>query len=193
MRAKNAESIRSLNSEYGPPRVCFRSFWFRVFRYVMQNPTNPVSCKVLTPPKGNQAGSSADVRVEVIPPTKFGVCADASRSVKRTRIGLVTQMRATRLPNKLKSALTGKRCPCAPARLSGVKGGSAHRRGSWEHERAVAADRASSPVEPGPGINNRDGCRDRQSERSIVAAKRLIPVERRGLGGSGADSEVRVA
>ena len=160
--------------------------------YVMQNPTNPVSCKVLIPRKGNRAGSSADVRAGAIPSTKFGDCAEASRSDKRTRIGLVTQMRATKLPEKLKSAFAGKWFPGAPAGLSGVKGGGASRRGSWEHERAVAAVRAFRPGKPDSGINNRVGCRDRQSERPVVAAKRVITVERRGLGVSGADSEVRV-
>jgi len=160
--------------------------------YVMQNPTNPVSCKVLTPRKGNRAGSSADVRAGVIPSTKFGVCARASRSAKRTRIGLVTQMRATKLPEMRKSASAGKWFPSAPAGLSGVKGGGASRRGSWEHERAVAAVRAFRLGKPDSGINNRVGCRDRQSERPVVAAKRVMTVERRGLGVSGADSEVRV-
>jgi hypothetical protein len=101
-------------------------------------------------------------------------------------------MRATKLPEKLKSALAGKRYPDAPVRLSGVKGGGARRRGGWEHERAVAAVRVSNPGESGLGINNRAGCRGWQSERPIVAVKRLTPVERRGLGVSGADSEVRV-
>jgi hypothetical protein len=50
----------------------------------------------------------------------------------------------------------------------------------------------SNPGESGLGINNRAGCRGWQSERPIVAVKRLTPVERRGLGVSGADSEVRV-
>ena len=161
-------------------------------RYVMQSPTNPVSCKVLTPRKGNQAGSSTDVRAGAIPTTKFGVCARVSRSDKRTRIGLVTHMRATKRPDVLKSASAGKWFPSAPAGLSGVKGGGASRRGGWEHERAVAAVRALRPVQPGPGINNRAGCRDRQSERPVVAVKRVTTVERRGLGVSGADSEVRV-
>ena len=160
--------------------------------YVMQNPTNPVSCKVLTPRKGNQAGSSADVRAGAIPPTKFGGCAEASRSVKRTRIGLVTHMRVTKLPEMLKSVSAGKWFPRAPAGLSGVKGGGAPRRGGWEHERAVAAIWAFRPGKPDSGINNRVGCCDWQSERPVVAVKRVMTVERRGLGVSGADSEVRV-
>jgi hypothetical protein len=48
------------------------------------------------------------------------------------------------------------------------------------------------PDQPDSGINNRVGCRDRQSERPVVAVKRVMTVERRGLGVSGADSEVRV-
>ena len=164
-----------------------------VLWYVMQNSTNPVSWNVLTPRKGNQAGSSADVRAGAIPPMELGGCAEASRSDKRTRNGLVTQMRATKLPEMLKSAPAGKRYPDAPAGLSGVKGGSAPRRGGWEHESAIAAVRAFRPGEPDPGINNRVGCRGWQSERPVVAMKRVMTVERRGLGVSGADSEVRAA
>lgn len=46
--------------------------------------------------------------------------------------------------------------------------------------------------ESGSGMNNRVGCYVRESERLVVAMKRVMTVERRSLGWSGADSEVRV-
>ena len=125
-----------------------------------------------------------------IPAVEFGGAADMSRSVKRTRIGLVTHMRVAKLPELLKPASAGKRFPNAPVGLSGVKGGGACRRGGWEHERAVVAVGACARSSE-PGINNRSRRCVRQSERLVVAMKRLIPVERRGLGVSGADSKVR--
>lgn len=55
----------------------------------------------------------------------------------------------------------------------------------------MAAD-GLSVGESGPGMNNRMGCCERESERLVVAMKRVMTVERRGLGESGVDSEVRV-
>jgi hypothetical protein len=157
----------------------------------MQSPIDPTSCKVLVPLKGNRAGRAADTVVGAIPVVEFGGATGASRSVERTRIGLVTlNTRAAKPPEMLKPAPAGKRFSDAPVGLSGVKGGGACRRGDGEHERAVVAAGAWTRP-PEPGNHNRRRCRVRQSERLIVATKRLIPVERRSLGVSGADSKVR--
>lgn len=51
---------------------------------------------------------------------------------------------------------------------------------------------AASGDKSGSGMNNRLGCCERESERLVVAMKRVMTVERRSLGESGADSEVRV-
>ena len=123
---------------------------------------------------------------------KFGRIEGISRSVERIRIGLVNKSRAARHPNVLKPASLGKRFPNAPRELSGVKGDGVCRRVGWEHERAVVAAGRAVAGQSVAGNHNRGGCRERQSERLVVAMKRLIPVERRGLGVSGADSKVRV-
>ena len=155
----------------------------------MKSPVNPTSCKVLVPRKGNQAGRAADVRTGAIPSMEFGGCAGMSRSVERTRIGLVKRsMGVAKLPEKLKPVSAGKWFPSAPAGLSGVKGGGTCRRVGWEHERAAVAAGACAR-RPVRGNHNRDRCGVRQSERPIVARKRLTTAERRGLGREHAESE----
>jgi hypothetical protein len=156
----------------------------------MKSPTDPTNCKVFVSPKGNPASRAADIVVGAIPAVEFGGAADASRSIMQTRIGLVrSKLGVAKQPKMPKPAPAGKRFPNAPVGLPGVKGGSACRRGSWEHERAVAAFGAGGR-RPEPGNNNRCRCRVRQSDRPVVATKRLITAERRGLGVSGADSKV---
>ena len=159
----------------------------------MKSPTDPTSCKVLVSRRGDRARRNVDTAQGVTLAVKFDAPAGASRSAKRTRNGLVTRNTgAAKQPDVPKPELAGKRFPSAPARLSGVKGGGACRRGGWEHERAVGAAAAKSRGELGPGNNNRQECPARQSERPIVAMKRVTTAERRGLGASGADSKERV-
>jgi hypothetical protein len=120
---------------------------------------------------------------------KFGMVIGMGRSDKRTRIGLVTQTRAVRHPNLLKPESSGKRFLYALLELFGVKGDGMYRRGSWEHERAHEAS-GGQPT----GRRLREtitvAVAKWKSERPIVAMKRLIPVERRSLSVSGADSKV---
>ncbi len=169
--------------------ICvIREIW-----YVMKSPTDPTSCKVLVSRRGDRARRNVDTAQGVTLAVKFDAPAGASRSAKRTRNGLVTRNTgAAKQPDVPKPELAGKRFPSAPARLSGVKGGGACRRAGWEHERAVGAAAAKSRGELGPGNNNRQECPARQSERPIVAMKRVTTAERRGLGASGADSKERV-
>ena len=159
----------------------------------MQSPTDPVSCNVLILPKGNQAGSAVDVLTS-------NCHREAPRARRRepqrkqTRIGLVRlkKLRAARLP-KMSEASTRREAVsgCTGGALRGERGRRAPKGqlGTWEsrpRRRAAARQRQ-------PGINNRWRCGGWQSERPIVAMKRLTPVERRGLGCEGAESEVRAA
>jgi hypothetical protein len=75
----------------------------------------------------------------------------------------------------------------------GVKGDSARGKNRRELGRAAAVVGGWCPGQPDSGINNRVRCRGRQSERPIVAMKRVTTVERRGLNARGAESEGRVA
>ena len=75
----------------------------------------------------------------------------------------------------------------------GVKGDSARGKNRRELGRAAAAAGSWEPGQPDSGINNRVRCRGRQSERSIVAVKRVTTVERRGFNAMGAESEGRAA
>ena len=75
----------------------------------------------------------------------------------------------------------------------GVKGDSARGKNRRELGRAAAVVGGWCPGQPNSGINNRVRCRGRQSERSVVAMKRVTTVERRGLDVMGAESEGRAA
>ena len=75
----------------------------------------------------------------------------------------------------------------------GVKGDSARGKNRRELGRAAAAVGAAGPGQSDSGINNRVRCRGWQSERPIVAMKRVTTVERRGLNAKGAESEGRAA
>jgi hypothetical protein len=81
----------------------------------------------------------------------------------------------------------------ARAEFSGVKGVGACAQSHWELGRPAAAAAGLCSGESDLETNNQVGCHGRESERPVVAIKRLITVERRGLGESGADSEVRAA
>lgn len=75
----------------------------------------------------------------------------------------------------------------------GVKGDSARGKNRRELGRAAAAVGRWEPGQLDSGINNRVRCCGRQSERSIVAMKRVTTVERRGLNAKSAESEGRAA
>ncbi len=75
----------------------------------------------------------------------------------------------------------------------GVKGDSARGKNRRELGRAAAAVGSWAPGQPDSGINNRARRRGRQSERPIVAVKRVTTVEQRGLDARGAESEGRAA
>ena len=69
----------------------------------------------------------------------------------------------------------------AVAGLSGVKGDSARvktGRGTWETRQGGGQD------QPGQGINNLTRGAGRESDRLVVAEKRVTTVERRGLTGN---------
>ena len=74
----------------------------------------------------------------------------------------------------------------------GVKGVSARGQNRRELGRPTVAAGGERPRQAETGNHNRPRRDAWESERPIVATKRLMPVERRGLGVSGADSEVRV-
>ena len=74
----------------------------------------------------------------------------------------------------------------------GVKGVSARGQNRRELGRPTVAAGGKRHRQAETGNHNRGRRDEWESERPIVALKRLIPVERRGLGVSGADSEVRV-
>src|ERR1035437_95873 len=86
---------------------------------------------------------------------------------------------------------------CVPERsrkrtgFPGVKADSARGKSRRELGRAAAAVGGSCPGQSESGINNRVRCCGWQSERSIVAMKRVTTVERRGLNAMGAESEGR--
>ena len=70
----------------------------------------------------------------------------------------------------------------AVAGLSGVKGDSARvktGRGTWETRQGGGQDHQT-----GQGINNLSGSAGRESDRLVVAEKRVTTVERRGLTGN---------
>ncbi len=74
----------------------------------------------------------------------------------------------------------------------GVKGVGACGQSHQELGRPTVAAGVECCQQAGTENHNRLGRDEWESERPVVATKRLIPVERRGLGVSGADSEVRV-
>jgi hypothetical protein len=91
-----------------------------------------------------------------------------------------------------KPALAGKRFPYAPARsLRGERGRRVPKGklGTWESHPRGRASARYSPL----GNHNWQWGRGRQSERPIVATKRVTTVEQRGLRYEGAESEERVA
>ena len=75
----------------------------------------------------------------------------------------------------------------------GVNADSARGKNRRELGRAAAAVGGWCSGEPDLGINNRVRCCGRQSERFIVAMKRVTTVERRGLNVMSAESEGRAA
>ena len=77
--------------------------------------------------------------------------------------------------------------------LPGVKGDSACGKNRRELGRAAAAAGALCNGELGLGINNQAGCCGWQSERPIVAMRRVTTVERRGRSWEQAESEATSA
>ncbi len=88
------------------------------------------------------------------------------------------------LSKMVKPALLPKKCSKAGGRLPGVEEDGAVGKCIQEHERPWQTGGVIRASQRWPKSNNRWACLSRESERPIVATKRVMTVEPRGRSGN---------